>query len=257
MEENIWWLCDGPAHMVSLEIEAIRVVESQEQVATNQLVDSVEEQHLLETLLEESKPALPEDTEGYHYLITTPFRYPPLKYGSRFGTRHRRGIFYASLAIPTALAECAYYRLLFWYGMAEPPPKGRLDTKQTTFSIEIQTTHGIRLDKAPFDRFRKTIAHPADYQATQQLGEMMREHNVAAFSYPSARDPHGGINLAVLQPAAIRSREPDGIKQWFCTTRATEVSFTELHTRSVGRRFLLDDFSHEGRLPGPACQYKI
>lgn len=57
------------------------MVESQEQVATLQLVDTLEEQALLEELLESSKPPVPADAEPLHYLLKTPFRYPPLRWG--------------------------------------------------------------------------------------------------------------------------------------------------------------------------------
>ncbi len=55
-----------------------RLVESQEQIATHALVESLEEQALLEQLLDESKPSYPQGLQKKHYLIATPFRYPPL-----------------------------------------------------------------------------------------------------------------------------------------------------------------------------------
>ncbi|MCV6615090.1 MAG: RES family NAD+ phosphorylase [Cellvibrionaceae bacterium] len=39
--------------------------------------------------------------------MSTPFRYPPLAYGSRFGSTLERGIFYASQELATAFAESA------------------------------------------------------------------------------------------------------------------------------------------------------
>ena len=56
----------------------LRLVESQEQVATNSLVRTLAEQALLEDLIEASKPPLPATGHGLHYLLATPFRYPPL-----------------------------------------------------------------------------------------------------------------------------------------------------------------------------------
>ena len=42
------------------------------------LVDSLEEQAVLESILEQSKPALAaEGTQALHYLLATPFRYRP------------------------------------------------------------------------------------------------------------------------------------------------------------------------------------
>jgi hypothetical protein len=53
------------------------MVESQEQIATRGYVDTLAEQSVLEELLEESKPAYPDKTTDLHYLLKTPFRYPP------------------------------------------------------------------------------------------------------------------------------------------------------------------------------------
>lgn len=100
--------CNGAEYIHPLKVNVIRLVESQEQVATTKLVETLEEQHQLESLLESTKPAQPEGAGHYHYLIWTPFRYPPLPYGSRFGNRAQHGIFYGSLDDKTALAECAY-----------------------------------------------------------------------------------------------------------------------------------------------------
>ena len=77
-------------HAVSSEAREFRhaiwrVVEAQHVASTMNLVDTLEEQALLEDLLEGSKPPLPHDIEGLHYLLATPFRYPPrAPHGSRF-----------------------------------------------------------------------------------------------------------------------------------------------------------------------------
>ena len=66
-----------------------RVVEAQHVVSTGKLVDAPEEQAALEMLIDSSKPPIPaaEEFAGLHYLLSTPFRYPPLRHGSRFSTR--------------------------------------------------------------------------------------------------------------------------------------------------------------------------
>ena len=107
---EIWRQCKGERHIRPLQGRLVRLVESQEQVATLQLVDTLEEQALLEELLESSKPPVPADAEPLHYLLKTPFRYPPLRWGSRFGRRHEPSLFYAALKLETAMAESAYYR---------------------------------------------------------------------------------------------------------------------------------------------------
>ena len=52
-----------------------RCVEAQHVVSTLQLVDTLDEQRLLEDILEETKPPVPPECEGLHYLYMTPFRY--------------------------------------------------------------------------------------------------------------------------------------------------------------------------------------
>src|SRR5436305_1171893 len=82
---------------------------AQHRTATRKLVESDAEQHVLESLLEATKPPAPE-VHRLHYLLSTPFRYPPLPRGSRFESRWAPGVWYGSDALPTALAEVAYYR---------------------------------------------------------------------------------------------------------------------------------------------------
>ena len=141
---EIWAACSGRAAPVTLGGTIVRLVESQEQVATNSLVRTLAEQALLEDLIEASKPRVPGPAVGLHYLLATPFRYPPLPWGSRFGRRFEPSLFYAARGIDTVLAECAYYRFVFWSGMAEPPP-APLDTRHTLFSASIETGHGLQL----------------------------------------------------------------------------------------------------------------
>ncbi len=84
----IWQACRGAEHIGPLAGELFRLVESQAQVATLDYVDTLAEQALLEDLLETVKPPWPADSARLHYLLRTPFRYPPLPWGSRFGQRH-------------------------------------------------------------------------------------------------------------------------------------------------------------------------
>ena len=107
----------------SYRSNAWRVVESQEEVATLSVVDDMDEQTLLEEMLDEVKPKYRPTTQGMHYLFKTAFRYPPLKWGSRFGTTLMPSYFYASESVETALCECAYYRFLFLQDMQAPYEK--------------------------------------------------------------------------------------------------------------------------------------
>lgn len=226
------------------------MVEDQAQVATNRIVDDTAEQALLEELLDGSKPPPPAGTTGLHYLLYTPFRYPPLRHGSRFGTRQEPSLFYASQALSAALAETAYYRCLFWAGMSEPPPAAKLTSQHTLFAVNFRTDRGMSLIEPPFDRHAEQIESPTAYRHSQALGRAMREAGVEAFAYRSARDRDKGTNTALFTPAALSSRRPLMTQPWICETRASGVS---LYNKTAGNHeFAVASFHVDGVLPMPA-----
>ncbi|KAB2319107.1 RES family NAD+ phosphorylase [Betaproteobacteria bacterium SCN1] len=235
----------GPAPLAG---ELRRLVESQEEVATSRLVSSLARQAVLEDLLETTKP--PRRDSGLHYLLATPFRYPPLKHGSRFGTRHEPSLFYGSQATRTVLAEAAYYRFVFWYGMAAPPP-GKLDTQHTLFGAAWRTAHGLRLQASPFDTHRAQLTDPADYAATQALGAAMRAAGVEAFEFVSARDTGGGLNVALFTPGALSKKQPAWQEAWLCELAGAHVRFRAARGREM-HDFPVADFLVNGALPWPA-----
>ncbi len=245
-----WTACVARAPRVALADEVYRLVESQEQVATNALVATLAEQALLEELIETSKPPLaPATVAGLHYLLSTPFRYPPLPWGSRFGSRFEPSLFYGARSPVTALAESAYYRFVFWTGMAEAPP-APLDTRHTLFDAAIATADGLRLQAAPFDEHRDVLTDRRSYAAPQALGSVMRAAGIVAFEYLSARDPDGGTNVALFTPAAFATTRPSSLDEWLCETTASRVSFYSRHGGGI-REFPLDTFLVDGRLPAP------
>jgi hypothetical protein len=91
---DIWREAEGERHIQPIAGTLLRMVESQEQIATNRLVDALDKQQLLEELLEGTKPDYRPGTRHLHYLLATPFRYPPLRHGSRFGRRSEPALFY-------------------------------------------------------------------------------------------------------------------------------------------------------------------
>lgn len=250
MAADIWAEAGGDGNVVPLAGELVRVVESQEQVATGRLVGSLEEQALLESLLETAKPPLPKAADGLHYLLATPFRYPPLRHGSRFGSRLEPSLFYGGGTKPTALAESAYYRLVFWRGMTVPPPSP-LKTQYTLFGVPWRCERGVRLQAEPFGRWREALTDPSNYGATQQLGAAMRAAGVEAFEYVSARDPGGGANVALFTPAALAAPRPTFTQGWFAETGGAAVRFYSTEER-VLLRFPIEQFLVAGRLPMPA-----
>jgi len=248
---GIWAACSERAAPVTLSGPILRLVESQEQVATNSLVRTLAEQALLEDLIEGSKPKLQGPAIGLHYLLATPFRYPPLPWGSRFGRRFEPSLFYAARSIATVLAESAYYRFVFWSGMAVLPPAS-LATRHTLFSVAIGTSRGLRLQHPPFDDHAAALLDRRHYGATQALGTAMRDAGIEAFEYRSARDPQQGLNVALFTPAALGSPKPDILDEWLCQTTAERVSY---YSRSGGgvREFPLETFRVDGELPLPAA----
>lgn len=250
MSSSIWTRCAGVSELRPLRLSPWRVVEAQHQVSTRKLVDTAEEQILLEDLIDRAKP--PDPTRGrLHYLLATPFRYPPLRHGSRFGGRHERGIWYGSQTRRTAFAEVAYYRLLFLDGTRAD--LGPVTTQLTAFTVRAHTKRGIDLVAAPFDAFRRTIASPTRYDATQALGREMREASVELFRYPSARDAEGGVNVAVFVPSVFGAARPRGLETWHCTAIRERV---ELAKRDYFARdyfaFARAGFLVDGALPAPA-----
>jgi hypothetical protein len=248
---DIWSAIGSEAQARPLTGEILRLVESQEQVATNRLVATLAEQDLLESMIEASKPPLPRGAARLDYLLATPFRYPPLPYGSRFGGRHEPGLFYASRSVATVLAESAYYRFVFWQGMRQPPP-GSLRTQHTLFGARLRARRGYALNQPPFDRFRAVLASRVDYRPTQALGRRLRQVGADAIEYVSARDADGGLNVALYSPTAFATPRPTFKQEWLCETRADEVSFYARGDAGL-RAFPLSQFTVEDRLPAPAA----
>jgi hypothetical protein len=234
----------------TLQGTLFRVVESQEQIATTALVDDLNEQALLEDMLEATKPPRLTGTESLHYLLATPFRYPPLRHGSRFGVIHEPSLFYGSHQVTTALTETAYYRFVFWQGIALPPPSGRLVTQHTAFSARYRTTHGLRLQSPPFDVFESELRDPRSYSATQPLGTAMRTAGVQAFEFLCARTRRRTLNAALFKPRALVSRKPLDPHPLVGETRAEQVSF-RASSGSMFQNFPLSAFLVDGLLPLP------
>ena len=250
MSSSIWTRCAGDSELRTLRLSPWRVVEAQHQVSTRKLVDSSEEQALLEELIDHLKP--PDTTGGrLHYLLFTPFRYPPLRYGSRFGARHERGIWYGSVTRRTAFAEVAYYRLLFLAGSSAD--LDMVITQLTAFSVRMRSARAIDLGGPPFDVHRRAIASPTRYAATQALGASMREAGVELFRYPSARDAAGGVNVGVFSPAVFGVAKPERFETWHCTATSdrVELAKSDWFARET-LAFPRDAFMVGGVLPAPA-----
>ncbi len=183
-----------------------RVVEAQHRASTMRLVDTLDEQSMLEDLLDTSKPPLPSDARHLHYLLATPFRYPaPPPTGSRFRAIGDPGVWYGADAVETALAEVAYWRLRFLSdspGTPDLPP-----VPHTAFRASVGGS-AIVLTQPPLNRQRRQWEDPASYLATQGLAHAAREAGIVLIRYRSVRDPQHRDAWAVLDARAFRQAQP-------------------------------------------------
>lgn len=254
MSSSIWMQCAGSSELRPMRLSAWRVVEAQHEVSTRKLVGSAAEQELLEALLEGVKPPapLPSAAGRMHYLLFTPFRYPPLRHGSRFGTRYERGIWYGSEQVRTAFSEVAYYRLLFLEGTHATFTT--VGTSLTAFTVRIHTLRGLDLTASPFSVHRELIASKTSYLHSQALGRAMREDAVEAFRYVSARDAEGGVNVGAFTPEVFHAAVPRQFQRWHCVATRETVEFTRADLTGVRetQRFSREQFVVDQRLASPA-----
>ena len=202
--------------MVASEAAAARVdlwraVEAQHVSATMALTDGVREQHVLERLLEESKPPVPAAAKRLHGLLFAPFRYPPPPGGSRFRGPNDPGVFYGAEVVRTACAELGYWR---WRHLRDTPALASMPTKpQTVFRAQI-AARCADLRAKPFDVDCSLWTRPDDYSACQRFARTARRAEVGAIRYESVRDPLRGGCAAVLAPAALARAAPLDQQTW-------------------------------------------
>jgi RES domain len=202
MSQTIWTRCGGLSNTCAVSAKVWRVVEDQFQNSTLKLVDTVQEQNVLEEILDElAKPPQPTDPEfdGLHFLLSTPFRYPPFHGGSRFASRPERGLWYGALEVTTALVEKAYYRFVFLLGTAAE--LGTVEQPWSSFSVTARSKRAVDLTAAPFLSYQSQISSPTSYAFSQPLGRAMRQDGVALCKFTSARDQAKGVNVALFAPA--------------------------------------------------------
>lgn len=212
--------------------KAWRAVEGQHVVSTLRLAGGDPgRQDLLEQILEESKPPLPEGTAGLHYLLATPFRYPPTGAGSRFRGWGDPGVLYGAAQRRTACAEVGYWRWRFVgesAGLEELPAAA-----QTVFRFGAGG-RGVDLERAPLDAWAPAWTDPVEYGETQSLGRAAREAGAEWIGYRSVRDPVGGRCYAVLTGRAVKPREPLERETWWLMVRGEGVVWQ----REGGERFV-------------------
>ncbi|NCP63958.1 MAG: RES family NAD+ phosphorylase [Paraglaciecola sp.] len=230
--------------------QVCRVVETQEVAATLQLVDDFDEQFLLEQLLDEVKPPYRAGSEHMHYLLKTPFRYPPLKYGSRFGSRQVASFFYAGETLEPTLGEVAYYRFVFLSHMQQAYAHS-IKSQHMSFNLKVSSEHCADLSLADFAPVIQALTSPTSYHFSQTIGRWLSaEQGINLIRYPSARIL-GAMNVAIAQPSVIVSKQPLNQQNWWCLTQHDKVSFNQAG-QGKPLSFYRDDFLVDGSLPLPA-----
>lgn len=201
-----------------------RVVEAQHRVSTLKLTDTLAAQALLEELIEDSKPPIPPECRHLNFLLATPFRYGSMyPRGSRFRRAgHTLGVYYAAEKPTTAIAETAFYRLLFF---AESPdtPWPSDAAEYTTFSAEIATARVLDLTQTPLSADVGIWTDLTDYAGCQAFAEAARAVETDAICYRSVRDPAKGGNLAILLCRAFARPAPVERQTWRMRLSATGV----------------------------------
>ena len=225
-----------------------RIVESQEKVATMNLVDTLDEQAIIEDLIEKTKPVISAKTQR-HYLIQTPFRYPPLKHGSRFGSRFEPSIFYAGHTLQSAICESAFYSFYFMSRSSVQYEETIINHK-TSFSVEVQDAHHIDLTQVSSPKVREKLTHKSDYQFTQSVGQQLREEKVSSFRFYSARC-NEQINIGVFDINSIHG-EPENYLNWEIKQTPENMLFYCATNVKLSQSFNIKNFLVNGALPNPS-----
>lgn len=249
MSSPIWTPAALSSEAAALTGKCWRLVEAQHVVSTLKLVDTLDEQALLEELIEETKPRIPAECRHLHYLLATPFRYGSVyPHGSRFRRAGRTlGVYYAAETVSTAVAEMAFYRLLFF---AESPqtPWPADAAEYTAFAATVATGRAVDLTRPPLNRDEARWTHPTDYEACQALAETAREANLEAIRYRSARDLKG-INVALLTCRTFAKPKPVDWQSWRIRLASSGVqAVCEFPRQRIG--FERVAFSNDPRLSG-------
>jgi hypothetical protein len=204
-------------------LDVWRAVEAQHVASTRRLTDSLAQQHLLERLLDAAKPPPPAAVAELHYLLATPFRYPPFGHGSRFRAPTDPGVFYGAARLRTACAEVGWWR---WRFLRDSPGLDTLGpVPQTVFRVAI-AGGAIDLRRGPFVRDAATWTDPDAYGPTQAFAAVARTAGVQVIRYASVRDAPDGECAAVLAPEAfVPPREPRDAQTWFLTVDRRRVTW--------------------------------
>jgi hypothetical protein len=245
---NISNLIDDAGGLTDYANSVCRMVETQEYAATTSLVDDLEEQAILEQILDDFKPHYADDTQDLHYLISTPFRYPPLKYGSRFGAITEPSYFYASESISTCLVEAAFYRFYLIDG-TETPFQKMIQSEHSLFFVQVLSNSTLDLTQISDGEIQNQLTDPATYSFTQQVGQHARKDGADLLRYFSARSQQQGINVAIDNHTIIQSEKPEDKVEYICQLDPQTGILRFSQPRTFPVKFTREQFLIDGKLP--------
>ena len=186
-----------------------RVVESQYAISTVPLVDTLAEQERLEQLLDATKPLIPHECRHLHPLLYSPFRYTPKRDGRFRRAGQREGAFYSAEWVETAVAETAFFRVLFY---AEAPeaiiPSGFAE--YTAFAVSIATDRVIDITEHP----DPSLTQLSDYRATTTFADVARMAGATGIRATSVRCPKKGATLTWFSCSVFDRPEPVALQTW-------------------------------------------
>lgn len=241
-----------------------RLIANMEPLASLSYVDDLAEQLLLERMLEQVKPPLPEAAEPLHPVLRAAFRYPGLPQGNRLSRAHEPGVYYGGSTGELALADAAYARLLFMHSIAANTlPDMPIRSEHRLVLASYRAERGVRLSAADIAGWYPPMGEVAAAEA-QPLMTRLRRQGVEVVEYQT-RTPLGssavgaagvgwagagsvgvscsvGVSsasassgpvrqckaVALLSPAALVNTVPQVSDHWLCEARPGEVVFSQV-----------------------------
>ena len=190
-----------------------RVIEGQYRASTMRIVDTDNEQSVLEEVLEEAKPPVPGPCRHLDYQFWSPFRYGCYPRASRFRRAGPTpGVWYGSEKVLTAVAESIWGSLRF-FAASPDTPMPRWPVEHTAVLADIRVAAAIDLtDERMAGRGRWD--DPDDYSECLALADRVRAGGGQAIRYASVRDPDHQANVAVLDCAGFAQPAPIAAQKW-------------------------------------------
>lgn len=248
MTLDIWKKCHDEKNIKVITETAWRIEPLEEKTSLRKLVDSIEEQKILEEMMRESASEV--SRSGLHPLLGNRFKNPPLTRASRFGRKTEPSLWYGALNVETSLVEIAFHRLAFIN--ASVISDESVISQMIAFSVNLKILRGIALHEKPFIKYKNEISSPSSYAVSQLLGANMRKNNIDGFTFISARDVKAGVNVGLFKINAFAGQSPnrESLQTWQCFLTANKAEFVQTSVDSE-RAFVfpVQDFQVDGKLP--------